>query len=70
MLQSGKQLPEAGIKKEEEEAIKDVKGEEKQTEKVKKKKEDKKEVPKTITPPLAFPQRQQRANMTSNLGIF
>ena len=48
-----------GIKKEEEEYAKDVHKEEKYTKKYIKEEESKKEyVPKSITPPLPFPQSQ------------
>ena len=59
MLHNGKQLLEVGIKKEEEEYAKDVHKEEKYTKKYIKEEESKKEyVPKSITPPLPFPQSQ------------
>ena len=59
ILRSGKQLPEVGIKKEEEEVAKDVHKEERQTKEYIEEKESKKEeVPKNFTPPLPFPQRK------------
>lgn len=62
MLRSGKQLPQVGIKKEEEEVAKDLHKEEKQTKECIDEKGSKKgDVPKTITPPLLFPQRQQKS---------
>ena len=59
MLCSEKQLPKVRIKKEEEEVTNNVFKEEKYTKEYIEEKESKKEyVPKTITPPLPFPQRQ------------
>ena len=71
MLRSGKQLPEVGINKEEEEVAKNVHKEERQTkEYIEEKESTKKEVPKNFTPPLPFPQRQQRTKNDKHFGKF
>ena len=71
MLRSGKQLPEVGIEKEEEEVAKDVHKEERQTKEYIEEKESKKEeVPKNFTLPLPFPQRQQRTRNDKHFGKF
>ena len=69
MLRSGKQLPEVGIEKEEKEVAKDIHKEERQTKEYIEEKESKKEeVPKNFTPPLPFPQRQQRTKNDKHFG--
>ena len=71
MLRSGKQLPEVGIEKEEEEVAKDDHKKERQTKEYIEEKESKKEeVPKNFTPPLPFPQGQQRTKNDKHFGKF
>ena len=71
ILRSEKQLPEVGIKKEEEEVVKDVHKKERQTKEYIEEKESKKEeVPKNFTLPLPFPQRQQRTKNDKHFGKF
>ena len=71
MLRSEKQLPKVGIEKEEEEVAKDDHKKERQTKEYIEEKESKKEeVPKNFTPPLPFPQRQQRTKNDKYFGKF
>ena len=70
MLRSGKQLPKVGIKKEEEEVAKDIHKEERQTKEYIEEKESKKEKVPNFTPPLPFPQRQQRTRNDKHFGKF
>ena len=59
------------IKKEEEEVAKDVHKEEKHTRKyIEEKGSKKEELPTTITPPLPFPQRQQKSKDDKHFGKF
>ena len=71
ILWSGNKLPKVGIEKEEEGVAKDVHKEKRQTkEYIEEKKSKKEEVPKNFTPPLPFPQRQQRTKNDKYFGNF